>query len=171
MILPKARILSVEVTEVGDELAVFDLLRDRAHRLNASAALVWRHCDGVTTVSEAAELLRVRLGAPSAEACVVQAIRRLAKAGLLAQPTGVVAAGYVSRRELLRAFSLAGLAGWLAPAVTSLTVATPALALPACWSSSFPCATSPAGCDKGDHCGPLYTEPEHPGCGCVPDGW
>ena len=54
----------VLIEALGDELVVYDLVRHRAHCLNKSAALVWRHCDGKTTIAELAKLLQKELGLP-----------------------------------------------------------------------------------------------------------
>ena len=54
---PRRRQDRLVVRELGDELLVYDLDRHRACCLNASAALVWRHCDGHTPVTEIAKRL------------------------------------------------------------------------------------------------------------------
>ena len=43
---PTARDDNVLSYEVGEELVVYDRMAQRAHRLNAVAAVVWRLCDG-----------------------------------------------------------------------------------------------------------------------------
>src|SRR2546423_15689116 len=42
---PRARDARLVIQELPDELLVYDLERHRAHSLNRTAALVWRHCD------------------------------------------------------------------------------------------------------------------------------
>src|SRR5947208_1674819 len=54
----------------GGELLVYDLTTHRAHNLNRSASLVWRHCDGETSFLAAAESLQRDLGLPADEAIV-----------------------------------------------------------------------------------------------------
>lgn len=49
--LPTARRTGVLVRALGDELIVFDRATLRAHRLNPTAAAVWRACDGATSVA------------------------------------------------------------------------------------------------------------------------
>ena len=46
--MPIARTEDLVVEEIGDELLVYDKLTNIAHSLNATAARVWRACDGYT---------------------------------------------------------------------------------------------------------------------------
>src|SRR6266849_5376674 len=55
--LPKARKDKLIIKELDDETLVYDLDRDKAHCLNTTAARVWKHCDGTTTVGEIAASL------------------------------------------------------------------------------------------------------------------
>jgi hypothetical protein len=98
--------------ELSDELLVYDLDRHRAHSLNRTAALVWRHCDGRTTVAEMAALLQRELSLPADEDAVWMALRRLDKAHLLQAPITLPAdAVRCSRREMVRKLgTAAGLA-------------------------------------------------------------
>jgi hypothetical protein len=77
---------TVHVEALGGELCVYDWQRGRVHALNATAALVWQHCDGVTSPDAIAAVLRQELGAPEAEALVGETLRQLAQAQLLAAP-------------------------------------------------------------------------------------
>ena len=121
---PQARQDRVIVQEVGQELAVYDQARHRAHRLNRTAALVWRHCDGHTTVAEQAALL-AREGLPADEELVWLALEQLDKAQLLSapleQPAGATA---LSRRQALNRARLAGLA-LMVPVVGTIIAPTP----------------------------------------------
>ena len=56
---PVARSEDLIVEELGDELLVYDLTRDRAHSLGAVAARVWRACDGETTVESLSSELQL----------------------------------------------------------------------------------------------------------------
>jgi hypothetical protein len=47
--------------DVGDELVVFDERRYVAHRLNRTAAAVWRLADGQRTIADLAASLHGRL--------------------------------------------------------------------------------------------------------------
>ena len=68
--LPQARKEELLVHDLDDETLVYDLKRHRAHSLNRSAALVWRHCDGRTTLDGMAELLKRQLSLPRDERIV-----------------------------------------------------------------------------------------------------
>lgn len=125
---PHARKDGLLVQEVGDELVIYDQERHRAHRLNQTAALVFRHCDGQTTVKELATLLQTELDVPADEEMVWLALDRLDKAHLLRErltrPAGVAG---VSRRQVVRRLAkTAALA--LLPVVTTLMAPTPAMA-------------------------------------------
>jgi hypothetical protein len=52
------------IQELPDETLVYDLQRNRAHCLNRTAALVWRHCDGQATVADLARSLKDTLNLP-----------------------------------------------------------------------------------------------------------
>lgn len=105
--MPRARTEDLVVEDLPDETLVYDLTRDRAHCLNPTAALVWRHCDGATTVADVSRLLATELNVPTREAFVWAALERLDKVRLLAEPVRVPAsaAGY-TRREAVRALGL-----------------------------------------------------------------
>lgn len=119
--LPRARREGLVVKVLRDEVLVYDLERHEAHCLNTSAALVWKHCDGTTTASESAALLRKELKSPADEEVVRLALDGLRKANLLrdtshrkTEPTRPV-----SRRALIRKL---GLAAGLLPLVASIVV-------------------------------------------------
>ena len=102
---------------------MYDESSDRIHRLNASAALVWRHADGTRTTADLAALLAERLGLPADEALVQIALEDLGGADLLATPvTAEHATAAISRRQALE--RLAAVAA-LIPAVASIVAPTP----------------------------------------------
>ena len=106
---PKARQDRLLLQEAGDELVVYDQDRHRAHRLNRTAALVWRHCDGKTTVTEIANLLQRELSVPADEEAVWLALDRLDRAHLLRERLTLPAsAARTSRRALVRKLAMAG---------------------------------------------------------------
>ena len=153
---PLARKEGLVVTELPDELLVYDLERHRAHCLNASAALVFEHSDGKTDAGEMARLLRRELKAPADDKWVWLALDRLGKAHLLqervAPPSDLEGC---SRRALMRSVG-AGIAVLL-PIVASLTASTAEAAVGSCIPASSctgagtparPCyGTVPAMCD------------------------
>src|SRR5262249_13807665 len=61
-VLPNARTEMLTTQELADEVLVYDMQRHRAHSLNRTAALVWRHCDGNTPVAEIAQRVQQELG-------------------------------------------------------------------------------------------------------------
>ena len=45
MIIPRARTDRLVIQDLPDETLVFDQLTNKAHCLNRTTALVWKHCD------------------------------------------------------------------------------------------------------------------------------
>jgi len=97
MLLPKARHDKLTVRELADETLVYDLVAAKAHCLNRTAALVWTHCDGQTSLAALAE----RLDIP--EPAVGLAVEQLERRHLL-QGSGekLSAATRQARRDLLK---------------------------------------------------------------------
>jgi len=117
--LARARRRNLVTQEVGDDLVVYDLTSHRAHRLNPTTALIWRHCDGRRTVAELAELVG------RGEALVGLALDQLEQAGLLdARLARSAEERALSRRQVL-ALGLAGVASVLLPGCESMTIPTP----------------------------------------------
>ena len=76
------------VREVDGETLVYDRRRHKAHCLNRAAALVWRQCDGTTSVADATATFHAakpglgrRRKNPRAKALTPQAPKRVADAG------------------------------------------------------------------------------------------
>lgn len=121
MKLPKRRRNQLIVKQLPDETLVYDLKRHKAHCLNQSAALIWRHCDGKTSVAELMELLHKECRLPKEPAVIGSALERLEKAGLLeASPDLPNAGASTSRRTLMRKIGLAGAAGLLLPVIHTI---------------------------------------------------
>jgi hypothetical protein len=117
--MPAAREEGLIVQEMADEVLVYDRERYKAHCLNKTAALVWRHCDGKTTIAQIAELLENELKAPVDEEIVWLAMEQLQKARLLGDGANRVRTqGGISRRKVLRKIGLAAAVGL--PLVTSI---------------------------------------------------
>jgi hypothetical protein len=154
---PKARNEDLIVAKVDDELVVYDKSRDRAHHLNPVAALVWRHCDGQTTLAELTSLLRATFGASMDESAAWLALRQLDRARLLAEPLAIPDRyRRLSRREALKGVASAGAVAVGAAAavslVTSLNAPTPAYAA-SCATATQSCAVMP--CCAGLTCQPI----------------
>ena len=127
MQLPQARQERLIVEESGSELLVYDQARDRVHCLNPSAAFVWRHCDGQTSIGQMTLLMHKEFNTPADEDLVSLALRQLHRKHLLtdgwhSQP----ATPKISRRELARRLGL-GIA--LLPLVSSILAPTPLMAV------------------------------------------
>jgi hypothetical protein len=84
--VPTARQDDVIVRELPEETLVFDTRRKKAHCLNRTAALVWRHCDGQNTIADLAAILCRELQAPDDHALVHATLDQLSKAELLTDP-------------------------------------------------------------------------------------
>jgi len=126
--LPRTRTENLIVKELDDETLVYDLERDEAHCLNFTAALVWRHCDGATTATQAARQLQRELKSPVDTDLVWLAIRQLERFHLVEGKRQVPA---VSRRKLI------------------LKYAPAAFALPLILSIGAPTAVQAASCAMG----------------------
>lgn len=155
--VPRAREDRLVVQELPDEMLVYDLSRHKAHCLNRTAALIWRHCDGQTTVAEMATLLQREVKFPVDEAVVWLAVDRLGKAHLLRErvipPAG---APGLSRREVMRKLALVGGLSILLPVVSSIVAPTAAQAASciervACEALTPPCPGTPV-CNRPGKC-------------------
>jgi hypothetical protein len=103
-----------------DELMIFDPDRNKAFCLNQTAAFVWRHCDGKTTVSEMTELLRRDWGKPVDERVIWFALDILSKDGLLAPFPALSVGTGITRRDVLQKLGTG--AAMAVPLVTVLFV-------------------------------------------------
>ncbi len=106
--------------QLPDELMIFDPDRNKAFCLNPTAAFVWRHCDGKTTVAQMTDLLREHWNKPADEEVIWFALDLLAQDGLLAPSTALPAGAGVTRRELLQKMGTG--AAMAVPLVTVLFV-------------------------------------------------
>ena len=147
--LPKARIEQLVIKELGDETLVYDETNHEAHCLNRTAAFVWRHCDGRTSVAKIARLLTKEMNTPVSEQLVWFALSQLEKAQLLGKhlvrPINVV---QISRRELMRRLGIA--AAVALPLVTSIVAPTTAEAASGCAGAGQSCTAIP--CCPGLNC-------------------
>lgn len=127
MQLPNARRERLLVEELAEETLVYDLDNHKAHSLNASAALVWRHCDGKKSVGDVARIMHDELDAPESVELVMLALNRLEAARLLADDAPRSEA-QVSRRAVMKKLALVGGLTVLLPAIHSIVAPTPAQA-------------------------------------------
>lgn len=142
---PRARKDGLVVEELPDELLVYDLDRHKAHCLNETAALIWKRCDGRTTVAAMARAVAGELKAPVGEEVVRFALDQLDRSCLLEGWAPRSERGKLSRREAMRRLGLA--AALAVPVVTSIVAPTAADAV-TCGGFGAPC-TAPAQCCSG----------------------
>ena len=145
--LPHARRDGLLVHAIDDEVVVYDTERHKAHCLNRTAAFVWEHCDGQTTVADVARRLARELEAPIDQTAVWLAVEQLGKAHLLTEAPRHAAG--LSRRELLKRLGVA--AAVALPLVT--TIRTPVAAQGAsCLGEGAPCDPANDLCCPGFGC-------------------
>jgi len=160
--VPRARKESLVITEIPDEVLVYDLKNNEAHCLNRPAAVVWANCDGKKTIAQVSQALERELGSPVNHEIIWMAIDSLGKHGLLHDPINkVVQESRFSRRTAFRAIALAGLA---LPIIASIVAPGPAQAasgLPpgACCQTGAECASGSCSQDA-----PVCPNPPHKAC-------
>lgn len=117
--LPRARTENLTIQQLPEETLVFDHQRGKAHCLNRTAQLVWRHCDGRTDSAALAALLRQELDIAHAETVLELALEQLGQRHLLQDaPPRPSSERRRSRRDLLKKMAALAL-----PVI--LTVAAP----------------------------------------------
>ncbi len=158
-LMPRARQDELVVEEVQDETLVYDLKHHKARCLNRTAALVWRRCDGQTSVADVAALLEEQLATPTDEVVVWMALDRLGRAHLLSEPVTLPAdRAQYSRREVLRTLRRVAGISLLLPVIESIVAPRAATAtyhcvtLAACQATSQPCSGLPICGDPGRCC-------------------
>ena len=157
--LPKARTKDLVVQESGDEVLVYDLLSNKAHQLNETMALIWKKCDGATTVGTVVEELEAETKTELDSDFVSLALHELERLDLISN-NGQSRFGKVSRRDI--AFKYAPTMVLL-PIAVSL-VAPAAVQAQSCIDISNPCTTMPDNCCPGLDCVPDFFGQGQPGC-------
>jgi hypothetical protein len=143
---PIARKQGLVIQELPDEVLVYDLDRDRAHCLNATAAFVWQRCDGKNTTAQIARTLGRQFDCAVDEKIVWLALDQLGKNHLLdRQPAPPPALMGMNRRAMVRAFSLAVFVA--VPVVTSIVAPTPAGTV-SCLADTSSCVSSSQCCNN-----------------------
>ena len=143
--VPRARTEGLVIQELPDEVLVYDRDRDKAHCLNQTAALVWKYCDGKTTVPSMVKRLESDLRTESVDEKVVWfALGQLSKDHLLEEESFIppTLMSGLTRREMVRVLGLAAVVA--VPVVTSIVAPTPAQAAT--------CLGSGAACTAGAQC-------------------
>lgn len=150
--LAEARREELVIQELPDEVLVYDLRQHKAHMLNQTAAFVWNHCDGQTTVAEMAAMLEREFEKPVSEDVVWLALKQLSKANLLQEQVAMPGEGArVSRRQAMRKLGTA--AALTLPLVISVVapMAAAAATIPeaciTCTTGTAPNMMCPPVCD------------------------
>jgi Coenzyme PQQ synthesis protein D (PqqD) len=142
---PKARSNDLLVEEVAGELLVFDACNNRAHCLNESAAAIWRHCDGVRSVTSIATHLFPKLAPSDSKRLVALGIERLRRRRLLEGSASAPAVDLSKRQLLKKVAIMAAAAGVAAPLVSTVLAPTSAYAF-SCIPSGLMCSASAQCC-------------------------
>lgn len=126
---PTARTNGLVVQEVPQEVLVYDLESDKAHCLNQTAAMVWKACDGKTSVSEIAGIIGTQTGNAVSDDLVWLAIDQLNEHSLLETEIRSRFAGE-SRRQVIKKIGMASMIAL--PIIASLAAPTSVLASTSC---------------------------------------
>ena len=137
---PQARKRGLLIEKLPDEVLVYDLERKKAHCLNGSAALIWNHCDGKTSVEGISRILQQQTNEKIADDVVWLGLDQLYEAKLIeTQVVRPAARARLSRRELVKRIGVAV----SIPLVASILAPTA--------SASLSCVGRP--CPGGTGCG------------------
>jgi hypothetical protein len=137
---PLARKEGLLIERLPDEVLIYDLDRKKAHCLNGSAALIWDHCDGKTSVQEILRILQQQEHGKIDADVVRLGLDQLVEARLIdtpVVPSGV--SGRLSRRDLVKRIGVAV----SIPLVASILAPTA--------SAALSCVNRP--CPGGTGCG------------------
>jgi hypothetical protein len=142
-IRPLARKQELIIQHLDDEVLVYDRKNDRAHCLNSTAALIWQNCDGKTSFSQLARLVRRNsLSYEVAEKIVWLALGQLSRKALLQEPQSFTHSSLISRRALVRVLGMTAAA---LPLVVSIVSPT-AVEAATCLNPGQACTTSAECC-------------------------
>ncbi|MDX6288278.1 MAG: hypothetical protein QOH42_77 [Blastocatellia bacterium] len=144
---PKARKNKLIVKELPGEVLIYDEDNHKAHCLNETAALVWKFCDGRTSIPKMTRLLEKEMNVAVPQQMVWLAIKELEGSRLLdMSATQQSWIPQTSRRAVLRTIGIAAVA---LPLITTITNPTAAAAA-TCVPGGQPC--SPPGSNPGNCC-------------------
>ena len=145
--IPEARRKGLVVQEMSEEVLVYDRERNKAHCLNRTAALVWSHCDGKSSVAQLARAIAEETNEPIDEDLIWLGVEQLSKTHLLREPALIPEQKPgLSRREVIRRIGLT--AAVALPVVTSIVAPTAAQAAN-CHPSGTACTSSAQCCAPG----------------------
>ena len=144
--LPQARRERLLIEALPDEVLVYDLDRKKAHCLNGTAALIWNHCDGKTSVDEIAIILGEQSKGPVDKDVVWLGLDRLQHARLIQGPVIMPAKERLSRRELIKRIGLSV----SIPLVTSIIAPRASAAISCAHVTCVPACVAPCACVAGN---------------------
>ena len=117
-----ARTKDLIVQSIDGEVCVYDLVNKKCHVLNKTSALVWKLCDGHSTLEEMAAKLE-QFDLPADRDIVLLALDQLEKAGLLENAAPKLAlTPAASRRSLIGKLGAVAGAAALLPLIDSIAV-------------------------------------------------
>jgi hypothetical protein len=152
--LPRARRSEDLIVEpLGDELLIYDNAANKAHRLNKSAALIWRHCNGRTSTEKVLKVL-AEAGLPADPGVVELAIAELTKAKLVEPEVDWSQVRFRSRRTLLKQLGFMTAAALALPIVQSIVAPSVAHAA-SCGAFNNLCGAGLPACCAGLTCRPV----------------
>jgi hypothetical protein len=138
---PRAREDGILTESLDEDLLVYDETRDTAHRLNRTAAAVWRACDGTRSTADLVGVLRDEVGEVADEDLVAVTLDELTTNGLLDDAAERDReAMRRSRRQFIRRVGLVGTAALALPIVHSIAAPDPAAAQTGTACSTCACA-------------------------------
>jgi hypothetical protein len=152
--LPAVRREGLIVHELPEEVLIYDVDRDKAHCLNATAAFIWKHCNGKTTVPALQAGLKKEFGFAN-ETMIWLALDQMEKFDLLQTPVRRSAAMKgISRRTVIRSMGVAAIAS--VPLITTI-IAPTVHALVSCQEPGHSCGNQAQCCSQNCNagvCGP-----------------
>lgn len=142
---PRARKNKLIVKELASEVLVYDETSHKALCLNPTAALVWKFCDGRTSIPRITQLLAKEMSVTVPEQTVWLAIKQLDESRLLELPVAQQAwIPQTSRRSVMRTIGIAAVA---LPLITVIAIPNAASAA-SCKTVGQPCV----GAGQGNCC-------------------
>lgn len=140
------------VQTAGDDLLVYDQQVDTAHCLSASAAVLFRLCEGGIDRDELFDQVSAFEGALDAEAAEI-ALAELEDLNLIRRESAHATESGISRRQAVQRIAGVGAAAFVAPFVVSAAVKTPyAAAYSGCGQKYQPCVDNGPKCCSGLVC-------------------
>lgn len=143
--MPLARTAELIIQEVDQECLVYDLSRNKALSLNELSTLIWKYCDGSTSVANVASIIELKAKTKIDEDFIWLAISDLQKNNLLAgevnRPTEF---DNLSRRKVLLKYALSAIT---IPAIFSIVAPTSAQTGTGGTPTQPMCPIIPPGCN------------------------